>query len=108
MSLRRGNISVRVRASIGGHDRVGLGKYQEVVGDTGSYLVNPWFKGTVGMKEGEMTRDRGENYAVLLSDKLVAKPALDFPDLFATDPKAIEKGIGLVPADFEDFGFGKR
>ena len=92
----------------GGRDRVGLEGYQKVVGDTGSFLGNPWFKGTLGMKEGETVRDRGVVYPVILSDKLVGKPDLDFPDLFATDPKAVEKGVGLVPEDFEDFGFEKR
>ena len=33
---------------------------------------------------------------------------LDFPDAFATDPKITQKGIGLVPEDFEDFWFNKR
>ena len=55
-----------------------------------------------------MTWDRGEDYPVLLSDKLVGKPDLDFPDLFATAPEVVKKGIGLAPADFEDFGFDKR
>jgi len=92
----------------GGNDRVGLAGYQKVVGDTGSFLGNPWFQGTLGMKEGETTMDRGREYTVLLSDKLVRKPDLDFPDLFVTDPKAVEKEVGLVPEDFEDFGFEKR
>ena len=91
-----------------GRARVGLREYQEVLGDTGSFLDNPWFKGTGGMKEGDMTRDRGENYPVLLSDKRVGKPDLDFPDLFATAPEVVKKGVGLVPADFEDFRFDKR
>ena len=95
-------------ATFGGRDRVGLREYQKVVGDTGSILGNPWFKATVGMKEGEMTRDRGEDYPVILSDKVVEKPDLDFPDLFATAPEVVKKGIGLVPADFEDFGFDKK
>jgi hypothetical protein len=88
--------------------RISFREFKEIKGETGSFLGNPWFKGTVGMKEGDMTRDRGRDYPVLLSDKLVGKADLDFPDLFATDPKTVEKGIGLVPADFEDFGFDKR
>ncbi len=28
----------------------------------------------------------------------------DFADLFATDPTAVERRIGLIPSDFEDFG----
>ena len=62
----------------------------------------------LGTKEGEMTWDRGEDYLVLLSGKLVGTPDLDFSDLFATAPQVVKKGIGLVPADCADFGFDKR
>ena len=88
--------------------RISLRMFKEIKGETGSFFGNPWFEGTLGMKEGEITRDRGEDYLLLLSDKLHGKADLDFPDLFATAPEVVRKGIGLVPADFEDFGFDKR
>jgi len=92
--------------------RIGLQEFKAIKGETGSYLGNPWFKGTVGMKEGCTTQDepdpRNDGYLRLLSDILHGKADLDFPDLFATGPKAVEKGIGLVPSDFQDFEFDKR
>ncbi|MBN1672834.1 MAG: hypothetical protein JXR37_17450 [Kiritimatiellae bacterium] len=87
--------------------RIGLAEFKAIKGETGSFFGNPGFKGTVGMAQGETTMSRGREYPVLLSDKLVRKHDLDFPDVFATDPRAVEKGIGLVPAEFEDFGFAK-
>ena len=88
--------------------RIGLGEFKKFKGETGSYMGNPRFAGSVGMREDQTMTDHGVEYPVLLSDKLVGKRGLDFPDLFATDPKAVEKGIGLVPEEFEDFGFEKR
>jgi hypothetical protein len=40
-----------------------------------------------------------------MADHIMGKKNLDFPDLFATDPKVVEKGIGLQPAAFQDFHF---
>jgi hypothetical protein len=43
-----------------------------------------------------------------IPDLLAGKKDLDFPDLFATDPKAVEKGIGLEPEAFKDFHFNRK
>ena len=55
-----------------------------------------------------MAGDRPSRRRILLSDKLVNKNDLDSPDLLAMDAKVVEKGIGLIPAEFEDFWFDKR
>ena len=41
-------------------------------------------------------------------DKLLGKEDLDFPYTFATDPNAIEKGVGPQPDAFKDFWFNKK
>lgn len=44
----------------------------------------------------------------MMFDKLLGKKDLDFPDTFATDPKAVKKGIGPQPDAFKDFWFNKK
>jgi len=82
-----------------------LKEYQEMVGDTGSFVGDPKCAGTLGMKPGGKlwTGDPSQIF-----DKLFGKEGLDFPDTFVTDPKAKEKGIGPVPGDFRDFWFNKK
>ena len=82
-----------------------LKEYQDMIGDTGSYVGDPKCAGTLGMKPGGTlwTGDPSQMF-----DKLLGKERLDFADTFVTDPKAKEKGIGPVPEDFEDFWFNKR
>jgi hypothetical protein len=82
--------------------RLSLKDYQAKFGDTGSFVANPGFKGSLAMK----SQDK-DGKPLFLPDLLIGKTDLDFPDLFATDPKVVEKGIGLVPDDFKDFHFNK-
>jgi len=44
----------------------------------------------------------------MMFDKLLGKEDLDFPYAFATDPKAIEKGVSPQPDAFKDFWFNKK
>ena len=85
--------------------RIGLGEYQEQFGNTGSLVMDPKFRGTLGMEPGGKlwTGD-----PAMMFDKLLGKEDLDFPDAFATEPKVVEKKIGLIPEDFEDFWFNKK
>jgi len=82
--------------------RFSLKEYQAMVGDTGSFVGDPRFAGTANMEEGGKlwTGDPATMF-----DKLLGKKGLDFPDTFATDPKAVEKRIGPQPDAFEDFWF---
>ena len=82
--------------------RMNLKEYQALVGNTGSFVGNPRFKGSLTMK----TKDKNGN-PVYLPDRLVGKKDLDFPDLYATDPMVVKKGIGLVPEAFKDFHFNR-
>ena len=83
--------------------RINLQEYHKQFGETGSFVANPIFKGALGMK----TEDK-DGHSLFLPDQLISKQDLDFPDLFATEPKVVEKGIGLVPDDFKDFNFAKN
>ena len=82
--------------------RLGLGQYQEKFGDTGSFIADPEFKGTLDMEPGGKlwTGD-----PAMMFDKLLGKKDLDFTDAFATNPKVVRKRIGLISEDFEDFWF---
>ena len=84
--------------------RLSLAEYQKMAGDTGSWVGDPKFAGTVGMKEGG-TLWTGDPSTMF--DKLRSKKDLDFPDTFATDPKALEMGAGPQPDAFKDFWFNK-
>ena len=77
-----------------------LPEFQQRTGNTSSMAVNPGFKATVDMK----TADK-DGKPVFLVDQLLGKKDLDFPDLFATDPEVVKRGIGLQPEAFKDFQF---
>ena len=85
--------------------RFSLKEYQAMVGDTGSYVGDPKFAGTANMEPGGKL---WTGHPATMFDKLLGKKGLDFPDTFATDPKAVEKGIGPQPDAFEDFWFNKE
>ena len=85
--------------------RLSLKEYQAMVGNTGSFVGDPKFAGTSKMEEGGKLWTGDPS---MMFDKLLSKENLDFPDTFATDPKAVEKGIGPVPDDFKDFWFNKN
>ncbi len=80
--------------------RLNLQEYQALAGNTSSFVANPVFKCTLAMK----TLDK-DGKPLFMPDHVMGKKDLDFPDLFATDPKAVEKGIGLEPEAFNDFHF---
>lgn len=66
-----------------------------------SLAGDPVFAGTL-----EMERKNAEGRPVYLADRLLARGRdLDFPDLFATDPELVARGIGLQPDAFQDFWF---
>ncbi len=85
--------------------RISLAQYKKKVRPTKSFVANPWFKVTVGMKE---ERKMGKYGPEILLDRIVSIRPLDFPDLFATNPDVIGKGIGLQPEAFKDFHFAKK
>jgi len=81
--------------------RLNLREYQAQFGDTGSFVADPLFKGALTIKT--VGRD---GRPLFMADSLaINKKDLDFPDLFATHPEVVKKGIGLVPEDFKDFHF---
>jgi hypothetical protein len=82
--------------------RLSLADYQEKYGDKGSFIADPQFQGMVGKKS--------EYYAGLPAfppDILINTKGLDFPDMFATNPKLVKLGIGLQPEAFKDFHFNR-
>jgi hypothetical protein len=85
--------------------RLSLKDYQKMAGDTGSCVGDPKFAGTAGMQEGG-TLWTGDPSTMF--DKLTGKKDLDFPDTFATDPKAVEMGVGPQPDAFKDFWFNQK
>jgi hypothetical protein len=85
--------------------RLGLKEYQAMVGNTGSFLGDPKVAGTATLAEGGKLWTGDPS---MMFDKLLGKDDLDFPDTFATEPKAVEKGIGPQSGDFADFWFNKR
>ena len=88
------------------HDRrMSLADYKLKVRETSSFMANPWFKATVGMKEdGKM----GKYAKEILIDRLMSNMNLDFPDFFATTTEVVKRGIGLQPEAFKDFHFNKK
>ena len=60
----------------------------------------PMFRATMDMERAD--EDGVPRY---LGDALISLRELDFPDLFATNPDLVERGIGLQPEAFEDFHF---
>jgi len=94
--------------------RMCLEDFHDQFGETGSFQADPEFRGAAGLEfpeGGRYTKDsnRGNRanigYRVLASDFLARDS--DFDDLFATNPELVEKGIGLIPADFADFHFNQ-
>ncbi|MFA7158639.1 MAG: DUF1565 domain-containing protein [Kiritimatiellia bacterium] len=83
--------------------RLNLQEYQALAGNTGSFVANPVFKCTLAMKNLDK-----DGKPLFMPDHVMGKKDLDFPDLFATDPKVVEKGIGLEPGAFKDFHFNRE
>ncbi len=83
-----------------------LSGYQAIAGSTGSYVGDPKFVGTAGYVPGKKlwTGDPEMPFDFLLG----TGETLEFPDTFATDPRAVEKKIGPQPQDFADFWFNRR
>ncbi len=65
-------------------------------------VANPQFAGALEM---EQLNDDGT--PVFLAERLLRKPDLDFPDLFATNPDYVDHEIGLQREAFEDFHFNR-
>ena len=87
--------------------RMSLEHYKAVLGrDTGSYVGDPLFAGAKDMPTD--ATHRGTDLRKLSSDMFIDKPDLDFPDLFATHPQAVEKDVGLQPEAFKDFRFSNK
>ncbi len=81
-------------------ERLSLADVQERYGDSGSFIADPMFEGAAGIEAVD-----AEGHQVFLPDRLIHKRDLDFPDLFAANPKLVERGIGLQPEAFKDFHF---
>ncbi len=69
---------------------------------TDSVFMNPKF---AGLANAPTTDAKGK--AAYPADHLPAGP-LDFDQLFATDPELQQRGIGLIPSDFQDFSFAEK
>ncbi len=80
--------------------RMSLADYQEKYGDKGSFIADPQFQGMVGKESVDYA-----GRPAFPPDLLIGKKDLDFPDVFATNPKLVERGIGLQPEAFKDFHF---
>jgi hypothetical protein len=85
---------------LGSGGRLGLAECQKKYGDSGSFIADPVFQGTL-----KMERTDAQGRPVFTPDRLIGKKDLDFPDLFATAPEVVKRGIGLQPAEFKDFPF---
>jgi hypothetical protein len=81
--------------------RISLAEYRAMIRPTDSILANPQLRETLSMKPAEVKGIK-EYY---LGDRIGTKKDLDFPDLFATNPEVVKRGIGLQPEAFKDFGF---
>jgi len=81
-------------------ERMSLADYQKKYGDKSSFMDDPQFQGAAALE----LKDSAGN-PVLSSDLLVGKKDLDFPDLFAANPRLVQLGIGLEPKAFADFHF---
>jgi len=82
--------------------RLSLADYQKQYGDKGSFVDDPKFAGI-----GAYESINSAGNPVISSDILIGKKDLDFPDLFATNPRLVKLGIGLQPEAFADFHFHK-
>ncbi len=83
--------------------RLSLAGYQKRFGDTGSLVVDPAFQASTGLD----ARDAAGK-PVFPPDRIAGKQNLDFPDLFATNPDLVKRGIGLQPEAFKDFHFNTK
>ncbi len=92
--------------------KLGFEEFEKIFGKTGSIFANPQFQGAaeIHLAEGQRVKDKdlNEGYLLIYSDMLMGKKGLDFPDLFATNPEVIRRGIGLIPAEFADFHFTRK
>ncbi|MFA7158638.1 MAG: right-handed parallel beta-helix repeat-containing protein [Kiritimatiellia bacterium] len=77
-----------------------LSEWFQLKGANGSLAGNPGFAAMPSVPTNAATN-------AFIPDLLPKKKDLDFPDLFATDPKVVEKGIGLEPEAFNDFHFNQ-
>ena len=84
--------------------RISLAEYRKKVRPTKSFIDNPWFKATVGMRD---ERRMGKYAREIVIDQLLPM-SLDFNDLFVTNPVLIKRGIGLQTEAFKDFKFKKK
>jgi len=80
--------------------RMSLADYQKKYGDKGSFVGDPKFAGIAAQEYKDFAGN-----PVMSSDLLIGKKDLDFPDLFATNPRLVKPGIGLQPEAFKDFHF---
>jgi hypothetical protein len=81
--------------------QITLLEYQRRLGETNSIAADPNFRAALEMKEAV---DRNGK-PIFFADHVLGKKGLDFPDLFATDPEVVRRGIGLQPEAFSDFHF---
>ena len=95
--------------------QMGYEEFEKIFGPSGSIFANPEFQGAreMHLEPGQRVKtadpgDMNNGYLLLFSDKLLGKEGLDFPDLFATNPEVVKKGIGLIPSDFKDFHFNGK
>lgn len=80
-----------------------LAESVEWLGETDSILANPGFP----ILE-EFPLENGEGNPLHPADRIRGRPAeypVDFNSFFATTPEVLERGMGLIPADFDDFRF---
>lgn len=82
--------------------RLGLADCQKKYGDKGSFIADPQFQ---GMGTAGKAAEAAAGSSSFPPDHLIGKKDLDFPDVFATNPKLVERGIGLQPEAFKDFHF---
>jgi hypothetical protein len=80
--------------------QITMAEFQQKSGMTNSFAANPAFRATLSMKATDK-----DGKQLFMVDQLLGKKDLDFPDLFATDPEVVRRGIGLKPEDFADFKF---
>jgi len=92
--------------------QIGFEEFEQIFGKTGSIFTNPEFRGAseLHLEPGQRVKDKdlNEGYLIIYSDHMLGKKGLDFPDLFATNPEVVKKGIGLIPDDFKDFHFNQK
>ena len=86
-----------------GPGRLSIAEYEKIAGSTDSVLAYPQFPITAGKEPP----DREGKKIAFLADWLAGQPDLDFPDLFATHPDLVKRGIGLQPGAFGDFHFSE-